>query len=131
MEGAMEAKTRRRKPAEVLAGAETDFPEGKFVILQLNGAEVGVIRLAGGEWRAVRNACPHKGAPICRGIVGGTWPPVAPGALDYDREGEVLVCPWHGFEYDLKTGAEMFRRAPTKLRLHPVELRGGQVFVTV
>ena len=84
-----------------------------------------------GEFRAVRNACPHKGAPICRGIIGGTWPPSEPGELSYDRDGEVLVCPWHGYEYDLRTGTEMFQKTPTRLRLFPVTVRDGEVFVTV
>ena len=81
--------------------------------------------------RAVRNWCPHKGAPICRGIVGGTWPPSTHDALQYDREGEVLVCPWHGFEYDLHTGKEMFGTGLTRLRMYPVTVEGDQVFVTV
>ena len=129
-----EPATSPRKPAgkqTVAVGAAEDFPIGKFVIMQIAGHSIGVVQLPSGELKAVRNWCPHKGAPICRGIVGGTWPPVEPGALAYDRAGEVLVCPWHGYEYDLNTGKEMFQQVPTRLRMFPVTIENGQVFVTV
>ncbi len=120
-----------RPKTEVGVGPPERFAVGRFVMLDIPGQDIGVVRLRDGQLRAVRNHCPHKGAPICRGIVGGTWMPSAPGALVYDREGEVLACPWHGWEYDLDTGMEMFRPVPTRLRFYPVAERDGQVYVTV
>ncbi len=120
-----------REKQQTAVGSVDAFPVGQFVIMEIGGRSVGVIRLGSGELRAVHNWCPHKGAPICRGIVGGTWPPVAPGELNYDRPGEVLACPWHGFEYDLHTGDEMFGTGPTRLRMFPVSVHDGQVYVTV
>ncbi len=120
-----------RQRAEVAVGPEDRFEAGRFTMVDIPGHDIGVVRLRDGQLRAVRNLCPHKGAPICRGIVGGTWLPSAPGALTYDREREVLACPWHGWEYDLDTGAELFRPVPTRLRLYPVTVRDGQVYVTV
>ena len=79
----------------------------------------------------MRNWRPHKGAAICKGIIGGTWPPSAPGDLAYDREGEILICPWHGFEYDLKTGDELYRKAPTRLRVYEVIERDQKVYLLV
>ena len=116
---------------EVAVGRVDDFAPGRFVIVQARRWELGITRHADEEFRAVRNACPHKGAPKCRGIIGGTWPPSEPGELAYDRDGEVLVCPWHGYEYDLRTGTEMFQKTPTRLRLFPVTVRDGEVFVSV
>jgi nitrite reductase/ring-hydroxylating ferredoxin subunit len=122
-----------QRPAKqtVAVGFEDSFQVGKFVIMTVADQEIGVVRLQSGELRAVRNWCPHKGAPICRGIVGGTWPPSEPGRLSFERAGEVLVCPWHGYEYDLNTGKEMFQPVPTRLRMYPVSVENGQVFVTV
>lgn len=116
---------------EVAAGPNERFKEGEFVIINAGKHSVGIIRLRGGELKAVRNRCPHKSAPICRGIVGGTWPPSQPGELRFDRDGEVLVCPWHGFEYDLQDGREMYRDMPTRLRFFAVAVRDGTVYVTV
>jgi nitrite reductase (NADH) small subunit len=121
----------QREKLDVDVGAADAFPEGKFVLVKVQDTEIGIIRLPNDQWRAVRNTCPHKGAPICRGIVGGTWPPSAPGELAYDRDGEVLICPWHGFEYDLDTGRELFQEVPTKLRMYSVSIRDQQVYVTV
>ena len=120
-----------RERTEVAAGPEDRFAEGKFVIIDAGRHSVGIIRLRSGELKAVRNWCPHKGAPICKGIVGGTWPPSPPGELRFERAGEVLVCPWHGFEYDLNDGCEMYRAVPTRLRFFPVAVRDGTVYVTV
>jgi len=78
---------------------------------------------------AVLNRCPHKGAPVCRGIVGGTWPPSAVGELSFERDGHVLTCPWHGFEFDLSTGAELFQERPMRLRKYRTMTEGGSVFL--
>ena len=116
---------------QVEVGKADEFIVGKFRIVRIGAHEIGVIRLASGEFHAVRNYCPHRGAPICKGIVGGTWPPSDPGELAFAMSGEVLVCPWHGYEYDLKTGEELFQKQPTRLKKFPVEVSGGAVMVTV
>jgi 3-phenylpropionate/trans-cinnamate dioxygenase ferredoxin subunit len=112
-------------------GAVDDFPVGTFRIMDLRGREVGILRMADGTFRAVRNRCPHKAAPVCKGIVGGTWLPSAPGELIFARDGGILVCPWHGFEYDLDTGEELFRPGAPRLRTYPVEVADGQVVVSL
>ena len=112
-------------------GPVSDYEVGKFAITVINGKEIGVIRLASGNIRAVWNYCPHRGAPVCRGTIGGTWPPSAPGELQYEKDGEVLVCPWHGFEFDLDNGFELYRTKPSRLRLYPVEHSDGRVIVYV
>lgn len=123
------ASTTQKK--QVAVGKRADFPVGKFVIVQIDGREIGITQLKNGEFRAVRNHCPHKGAPICKGIVGGTWLPSKPGELLYGRDGEILVCPWHGFEFDLITGEEIFHQQPLKLLIYPAEEYNGQIVVTV
>ena len=120
-----------RPKQDVRIGPEERFRPGAFELVDVPGHDIGVVRLRDGSLRAVRNYCPHKGAPICRGIVSGTWLPSEPGSLIYDREGEVLACPWHGWEYDLDTGMELFRDVPTRLRFYPISVRDGEVYVTV
>ncbi|KWV57631.1 hypothetical protein AS156_38635 [Bradyrhizobium macuxiense] len=116
---------------EILVGDAAELVEGKFKIIKQGTLNIGVTRLRDGTIRAVRNRCPHKGAAICKGIIGGTWPPSAPGDLAYDREGEILVCPWHGFEYDLKTGDELYRKVPTRLRFYEVIERERKIYLLV
>ena len=116
---------------EILVGGVSELVEGKFKIVKQGALNIGVTRLRDGTIKAVRNWCPHKGAAICKGIIGGSWPTSAPGDLAYDREGEILVCPWHGFEYDLKTGDELYRKVPTRLRFYEVIERDQKVYLLV
>lgn len=116
---------------QVVVGNAAEFVAGLFKIVEVDGRQIGITRLKDGELRAVRNHCPHKGAPVCKGIVGGTWLPSEPGELVYARHGEVLVCPWHGYEFDLRTGEELFQENRTKLLMYPVMERDGRVVVTL
>ena len=49
---------------EVAVGAAGSFPVGTFTLMEVAGQQIGVVQLNNGELRAVRNWCPHKGAPI-------------------------------------------------------------------
>ena len=65
--------------------------------------EIGVFNV-GGELRAYRNACPHAGAPVCVGRIARTLLPSRVYEYLYGKEGFILRCPWHGWEFDLRTG---------------------------
>jgi len=113
-------------------GPVADFPVGKFKLIDIDGREIGITQLKNGEFRAVRNVCPHKGAPVCKGTIGGTHLPSAVGELIYGRAGEILTCPWHGFEFDLITGEELIRVGhPAKLLMYPAAVENGNVVVTL
>jgi nitrite reductase (NADH) small subunit len=120
-----------RERQEILVGDASSIVEGKFEIVSIGELSIGVTRLRDGTLKAVRNYCPHKGAAICKGVIGGTWPPSEPGQLTFERDGEILICPWHGFEYDLKTGEELFRKVPTRLRFYETVERDSKIYVSV
>ena len=52
-----------------------------------------------------------------------------PGDITLDKSREILVCPWHGFEFDLSTGKEVFWKRPASLRMYPIEDIDGEIFV--
>ena len=110
-------------------GKSQDFPVGEMRLMELKGRQIGVIRLRCGELRAIMNRCPHKGAPICRGILGGVWNWTRSGELTFGRAREVLVCPWHGFEFDLASGQEVYWKRPARLRTYPIEDVDGVVLL--
>ena len=107
------------------AGPIADIPEDRFRILEIAGREVGLVRI-GERVHAVRNICPHKTAPVCKGKITGTMLPSAPGEFVYSLEGEVLQCPWHGWQFSLETGEALFSGAPGRLRLYRTSIRAGR-----
>ena len=83
------------------------FPAGSRTIVRVGGREVGVFHTDAGLY-ALRNVCPHQGAPLCLGTVTGTTLPSAPGEYVWGLDGRVLRCPWHGWEFDLETGVGLY-----------------------
>src|SRR5690348_17428099 len=76
-----------------------EIPPGGRKIVRLEGREVGVFNLDG-EFYALKNSCPHQAARVCLGRVVGTTLPGAVYQFEYGREGRILRCPWHSWEYD-------------------------------
>jgi 3-phenylpropionate/trans-cinnamate dioxygenase ferredoxin subunit len=84
-----------------------DLSVGSNKIMTLEGRSVGVFNVSG-EFYALKNSCPHQGAPLCLGTVTGMTLPSTPGEYLYGREGEILRCPWHGWEFDILTGKSVY-----------------------
>lgn len=114
---------------ETSVGAADGFPVDAVCIVSVSGREIGVVRRADGRVDAVRNHCPHKAAQICKGQLTGTMLPDAPGKLTWGHEGEVLRCPWHGFEFDIRTGARLYSDSRMRLRVYPARIRDGQIWL--
>jgi nitrite reductase (NADH) small subunit len=96
-----------------------ELPPGARKLVRVGGIEIGLFHV-GGAVRAYRNACPHAGAPVCTGRVSGTSMPSQVYEYIYGMEGCVLRCPWHGWEFDLRTG-EHIVDPQTRLKSVPVE----------
>lgn len=73
-----------------------------------------------GEFFAVRNVCPHQGASLCRGELYGTLDSSAPGEYRHGTSQLMLRCPWHGWEFDVRTGRSWFDPGRTRVRSYPV-----------
>jgi nitrite reductase/ring-hydroxylating ferredoxin subunit len=90
-------------------GAVDDFPVGEFRRVDIPGKDIYVLRRPDGGFYAIKNTCPHHGAPICLGRVDGTYLPTAPGEeLEFGLDYRVIRCPHHAYEYDLETGKALF-----------------------
>jgi len=97
-----------------------EIPPGSRKIVTLGKVEIGIFNVHG-VYHAYRNLCPHAGAPVCQGRVGGTTLPSAVYEYEYGREGCILRCPWHGWEFDLETGEHLVDPA-TRLKKICVEI---------
>lgn len=100
-------------------GRVSELPPGDRKIVQVGSRSIGVFNI-GGEFFALRNRCPHQGAPLCLGSIGATAHESAPGEYSWGREGEILRCPWHGWEFDIKTGKSIFN--PHKMLVRSYEV---------
>lgn len=118
-------RARQRIPVTTTA----ELPPGARKIVKVGDQSIGLFNLAG-EYVAALNVCPHELAPVCLGRLGGTTLPSPPGEYRWGRDGEILACPWHGWEFDLRTGRALTDRRK-RLRMFPVEVEDGQVFVVI
>lgn len=106
-----------------------EIPPGARKIVEIEGRSIGLFNVHG-TFVAVLNVCPHQQAPVCRGRLGGTTLPSSPpGEFRWGRDGEILACPWHGWEFDLLTGRDLTDRG--RLRLYPVTVEDETVFITL
>jgi 3-phenylpropionate/trans-cinnamate dioxygenase ferredoxin subunit len=93
----------------------TEIGPGERKIVEIEGRSIGVFNV-GGRYFALRNTCPHAGARLCEGTLSGLVTSRAPGEYTYVREGEILRCPWHGWEFDVTTGRSWFDPARVRVR---------------
>jgi len=89
--------------AKHVVAAIADLAPGGVKVVTVNGREIGLFNL-GGDYFALLNRCPHAGAALCDGQMMGLALSDAPGTYRLDRPGEMIRCPWHGWEYDIRTG---------------------------
>ena len=106
-----------------------ELPIGGRKLVEVDGKSVGLFNVHG-DVIAVLNVCPHELAPVCAGRVSGTTLPSAPGDLKWGRDGEILACPWHGWEFDLRTGA-CLADDHKRLRRYPVVVEDETVYIEV
>jgi nitrite reductase/ring-hydroxylating ferredoxin subunit len=118
---------------EVAVGKLSDLRDGDYRVVAIDETEVGVFRV-GDKVVAYENVCPHAGGPVCQGKI---YHQVEE-ALGTDQKSlglrhskrRNIVCPWHGYEYDIETGCHP---GDPNVRLTPVKVavRGGEIFVSV
>ena len=120
--------------ARWLVGKIADVPEGGRLVVDAAQTSIGLFRVEG-QLYAYENICIHQGGPVCQGKI---LPRVVEN-LDADRmiRGERfdesdphIICPWHGYEYSIKTGRHAGRPS-IALRSVPAEEVEGLIYVTV
>ena len=117
-------KTEHRLRRAVVGGP-ADIPPGGRKIVQVAGREIGIFHLDG-EYLALLNVCPHRGAPVCTGRL---RPSIEMGDPEfvYSESPEVLKCPWHQWEFDIRTGEAL--HGDSKVRTYRVTLEGDELVV--
>ena len=118
--------------AEQLVGKASEFKDGDRRIVFLGDREIGVFRHAG-QFHAYSNYCLHQGGPACEGLTIAKveeriMPDKTSRGLYFSDTEMHFVCPWHGMEYDMKTG-ECVSDRKLKLRKYKVVEKGDELYV--
>jgi nitrite reductase/ring-hydroxylating ferredoxin subunit len=90
-----------------------DVEPGAGLVVDAGGRTLALFNV-GGRFYAIDNSCPHRGGPL------------GDGRLD----DAIVTCPWHGYRYDVRTGAHQ-RDAAFNVPCFPVTVEGGAVYVDV
>ncbi len=87
-----------------------EVPPGQGKACEVGARQIAVFNL-GGEFLAIDNMCPHDGGPLAEG----------------ELRGCSVTCPWHGAEFDVRTGAVLTPPATENVRAYPVIVRDGRL----
>ena len=102
-----------------------EFPSGTRKIVKVEEKSIGVFNIDG-NFYALRNSCPHQGAPLCLGPIRGMMTSKKPHHYNYERDGEILVCPWHRWEFDILTGKSVFNPHKLRVKTYPVTVENNE-----
>jgi nitrite reductase/ring-hydroxylating ferredoxin subunit len=93
--------------------AETqDLLPGTGKVVQSGNHEIALFNVDG-EFFAIDNICSHSGGPLCEG----------------ELSADIVECPWHGAQFNVKTGAALCPPAPGDVRSFPVKVEGNDVLI--
>ncbi len=106
----------------------SDIPPGTRKLFSVKGRPIAIFNLEGAYY-GMLNRCPHQGGSLCDGIVTGLVEAPQPGEYVYSRKGEIIRCPWHGWEFDIRTGQSYCDPERIRTRAYPVASEHGAKLV--
>jgi nitrite reductase [NAD(P)H] small subunit len=89
------------------------IPLGEARVFRVDGRDVAVFRCRSGEVYATGAECPHRGGPLADGLVGS----------------HSVICPLHGFVFDLRTGEAPGRQCSRLVTHHVMVTAGGELML--
>lgn len=95
-------------------GRADEIPAGVATVVDVDGEAVALVRAEDGTFYALSNVCPHSGGPLGDGKV----------------EDDSVYCPWHGYQFDLRTG-DHAQGLPMSAETYEVVVEDGTVYVSV
>ncbi len=103
----------------------SEVPPGGRKLVTVRGRPIAIFNLKG-EFYGLLNRCPHQGGSLCDGLLTGLIESDEPGTYRYSRAGEIIRCPWHGWEFDIRTGQSWCDPGKIQVRNYKVEVAPGQ-----
>src|ERR1700754_1671252 len=105
-----------------------EIPAGERKLVTVNGREIGIFNV-GNNFYGLINRCPHQGAPLCIGAVVSRLVAPTPGDYQLTRTGEMIRCPWHCWEFDIRTGQSLCDPNSVQARAFNVAVEPGKTLV--
>jgi 3-phenylpropionate/trans-cinnamate dioxygenase ferredoxin subunit len=106
----------------------SEIPPGSRKLVTVKGRPIAIFNLEG-EYFGLLNRCPHQGGSLCEGAITGLLQSPEPGKYVYTRKGEILRCPWHGWEFDIRTGQSYCDPERIRAKSYPVQTAAGKSVV--
>jgi nitrite reductase/ring-hydroxylating ferredoxin subunit len=101
--------------ANLIEVAKTDeIKPGEGKLIEVEGQEIALFN-CNGNYYAIDNTCTHQGGPLCEG----------------DLEGNKVICPWHGAEFDIKTGNVLGPPAEESVKSYRVQVDGDSIRIEI
>jgi 3-phenylpropionate/trans-cinnamate dioxygenase ferredoxin subunit len=110
--------------AKYIVGTVGEIAPGEKRIVEIAGLSIGIYNV-NGEYFAILNRCPHQAGPLCAGNTHGFLKSGEVGEYEYSRPGEIVRCPWHGWEFDVRTGQSWFDPVKVRVRRYEVTVASG------
>jgi len=101
---------------------------GKKAVL-IDRKPIVIVRAASGEVFALRDVCPHKGPCLSDGMIDKGCSAEDVGEYIYERDQELIRCPWHSWEFDIRTGKSIFDPDKVRVKTYEVSVEDEKVFV--
>lgn len=108
-----------------VVGRTDELREGEGMIVTVHNRSIGIFKVDGGFY-GLMNRCPHKGGELCKGHLVGELTSKGPGNYTYDPATTLLMCPWHGWEYDVRTGQSYLNPKTARCRPYQVQVENGE-----
>ncbi len=105
-----------------------EIPTGASKIVTVKGREIGIFNVANAFYGLI-NRCPHQGAPLCTGAIVSRLVSPTPGDYRLTRPGEMIRCPWHCWEFDIRTGQSLCDPNSIQARAFDVKAEPGKNLV--
>ena len=107
----------------------TEAPEeGAVRMLEIGKHQLGLYCVSGRLY-ALADRCPHRGAPLCSGMVATPLDP-AEDEIALGRHGSIVRCPWHKWEFDIASGRSLVDQR-LRVRRYAVRIEDEQIVVTL
>ena len=109
--------------------ADAELAPGDMRAVRLGPVSVVVLRKRDGSLRALRNRCTHQGGVLSEGFLEPVLTGGEVGDFRHEPGRECVICPLHGFEFDVDTGLGIADPARDRVRTYPVHVEDGVIVV--